>query len=356
MSELHNEGLDCNIVVERRDGFSLDIELSIAPGETVALLGPNGAGKSTTVSAIAGLEPIKSGRIALAGRVLSDTDTWLDPEDRQLGIVFQDYLLFDHMSVRENVAFGPIAQGRAPTQVDHWLEQLELSALADRRPGELSGGQAQRVALARALAVEPTLLILDEPLAALDVATRARLRRTLAKHLSLYDGARLLITHDPTDAFILADRIAILENGRLTQVGTPDELRRSPATAYAAALAGLNLLSGTNRGGTIEFAEVAQQLATSNTQTNGEVLVTIRPNAIALHNVQPDGSPRNTWQTTVSIVEPLGDTTRVILDDPLALSVDITPGAATSMGLAPGHPVWVSIKATEVHVVAVSDR
>ena len=184
MSELHNEGLDCNIVVERRDGFSLDIELSIAPGETVALLGPNGAGKSTTVSAIAGLEPIKSGRIALAGRVLSDTDTWLDPEDRQLGIVFQDYLLFDHMSVRENVAFWLIVQGRAPTQVDHWLEQLELSALADRRPGELSGGQAQRVALARALAVEPTLLILDEPLAALDVATRARLRRTCLLYTS----------------------------------------------------------------------------------------------------------------------------------------------------------------------------
>ena len=230
------------------------------------------------------------------------------------------------------------------------MRELGLEALSDRRPSELSGGQAQRVALARALAVEPKLLILDEPLAALDIETRTLLRRTLAQHLSLYEGPRLLITHDPTDAFLLGDRIAVLEGGTITQVGSPDDLRREPATPYAAALAGLNLFSGTNRGGVLEIGQFDHRLSTADTKTEGPVLITIRPNAIALHESKPEGSPRNSWQTTVAHLEPMGDITRVVLDSPLPLSVDITPAATTALSLREQSRVWASIKATEVHV------
>lgn len=346
--------LNSHIVVRRDNGFLLDIALDIEPGTTVALLGPNGAGKSTTVDALGGILPLTTGCIELGGAVLDDPDgdVFASPEDREIGIVFQDYLLFEHLSVRDNVSFGPAAAGWADASAiaDTWMQRLDIAAFADRSPGELSGGQAQRVALARALASEPKLLLLDEPLAALDVETRTGLRRTLAGHLEHFDGPRLLITHDPTDAFLLADEIAILEDGRITQRGTPDELRLAPATSYAAALAGLNLLSGTTRDGLLELDDFAQPLSAADTQTGGAVLITIRPNAIALHAQQPHGSPRNTWPTTIRSVEPLGDITRVVLDLPLPLSVDVTPGAVSALSLAPGADVWASVKATEIRL------
>ncbi len=346
--------LDARLIVHRDNGFVLDITLDIEPGTTVALLGPNGAGKSTTVDALGGLLPISDGRIALDGAVLDDPsqDVFAPPEAREIGIVFQDYLLFEHLSVRDNVSFGPVAAGNSNANAiaETWMQTLDIAAFANRSPTDLSGGQAQRVALARALASEPKLLLLDEPLAALDVETRTGLRRTLASHLGHFEGPRLLITHDPTDAFLLADEIAILEDGKVTQRGTPDELRRAPATSYAAALAGLNLLSGTTRGGVLELDDFAQSLSAADTQLDGAVLITIRPNAIALHAQQPHGSPRNTWSTTIRSVEPLGDITRVVLDLPLPLSVDVTPGAVSALSLAPGADVWASVKATEINL------
>lgn len=345
-------GLRAEICVERPGSFVLDLDFAIAPGETLALLGPNGAGKSSVVYALAGLLQLKRGHITLGDRVLDDANTFVAAENRGIGVVFQEYLLFDHLTVRDNVEFSPRVRGVGAGTADQWIEELGLAGLANRKPSELSGGQAQRVALARALAAEPELLILDEPLAALDLATRTSLRRTLAEHLALYAGPRLLITHDPTDAFILADRIAIVEHGALSQVGSPDELRRHPATPYAAALAGLNLFAGTNRSGLLELVDIDIALATSDTQTEGEVLVTIRPNAVALHESQPGGSPRNSWKTRVAFVEPLGDITRVVLDLPVPLSVDVTPGAAAAMSLAPGVEVWASVKATEIQVAA----
>ena len=353
---MSNKMLKSHIVVRRPNGFTLDIELDIEPGTTVALLGPNGAGKSTTVDALGGIEPLHEGRIELAGAALDDpgADVFVPPQDRGIGIVFQDYLLFDHMSVRDNISFGPVSAGRPAAEVaasaSEWIDALDLGAFADRSPTELSGGQAQRVALARALAAEPNLLLLDEPLAALDVETRARLRRTLANHLEQFEGPRLLITHDPTDAFLLADEIAILEDGRITQRGTPDELRLAPATAYAAALAGLNLLSGTSERGALTLDDYDQPLSAADTQINGAVLITIRPNAIALHAEQPHGSPRNTWCSTIRSVEPMGDITRVTLDQPLPLSVDVTPGAVAALSLVPGSEIWASVKATEIHL------
>lgn len=347
--------LDARIQVTRGE-FVLDIHLTIEPGTTAALLGPNGSGKSTTVAALAGILPLDAGHIRLGPRTLDDpaAGVLVAPEHRGVGVVFQRYLLFDHLDVTDNVAFGPASTGlrrrAARAAARRWIDALDLADLADRRPSQLSGGQAQRVALARALATEPELLLLDEPLAALDVATRAQLRRTLRSHLADYAGPRLLITHDPTDAFLLADRIHILEAGRITQTGTPEQIRSRPATPYVAALAGLNLLTGTNTNGTLTLHHHPQALHTADTATTGEVLITIPPNAVALHLVEPHGTPRNTWPTTITAVEPLGSITRVTLGHPVPIGVDITPSAADALRLAAGATVWASVKATEIAV------
>ncbi|MEZ5340938.1 MAG: TOBE domain-containing protein [Acidimicrobiales bacterium] len=176
------------------------------------------------------------------------------------------------------------------------------------------------------------------------------LRRGIAQHLGAFDGPRLLITHDPADAFLLADRIVIIESGTLSQQGTPDDIRRRPMTSYAAAVAGTNLLQGTNRNGLLELVGRNQTLQTSVTKPDGPVLITIHPTSISLHRQQPSGSPRNTWLSVVDSIEPLGDTTRITLGEPLPVGVDITPGAALALDLQAGSPVWASVKATEVEV------
>jgi molybdate transport system ATP-binding protein len=347
-------GLDARVRGERPSGFTLEVELEVEAGTTVALLGPNGAGKSTLIDALAGALAIDDGRITLGTRTLdSPADgVFVPPEQRRIGVVFQDYLLFEHLDVLDNVAFGTTGARRrsARQQARRWTALFDLEDFEQRRPSELSGGQAQRVALARAMASEPELLLLDEPLAALDIESRSGLRRTLRTHLDGFDGPRLLITHDPTDAFLLADRILVAEDGRITQSGTPDEIRRRPATSYVAALAGTNLLTGTNDHGTLVLRDDAMTLTVADTHTNGDVLATIHPSAIALHGEQPHGSPRNAWQTTVAHIEPQGDVTRVTLGPPLALRADVTPAAVTALGLEPDSLVWVAIKATEIDV------
>lgn len=349
-------GLGTHVVAARGD-FDLDVALSIAPGETAALLGPNGSGKSTVVAAVTGLLALEGGEVVLDGRTLDapDSGIFVAPENRDIGVVFQDYLLFDHLSVLDNVAFGLAARGlrrvTARSRAREWLDILDLTDLADHRPRELSGGQAQRVALARALSPDPALLLLDEPLAALDVTTHARLRRVLRTHLAGYRGPRLLITHDPADAFLLADRIHIIESGRLTQSGTPDEIRRHPATPYVADVAGINLIAGTAQRGEVTI-DAGGVLHAANTTISGPVLVTVSPAAVALYPSRPYGSPRNTWEATIAGVEPLGETVRVHLGSPVPLTADITPGSADELHLEPGRMVWLSIKATELTLTA----
>lgn len=346
-------GLEAAFEVRRNRDFNLRLSLSIPPGKTAALVGPNGAGKTTAVAAIAGLIPIERGYIRLAHETLDDpaSGVYVPPEKRRVGVVFQDYLLFPHLSVMDNIAFGLRNRGagkeEARSKAGEWMERMGLTALARRRPRELSGGQAQRVALARALITEPDLLLLDEPLAALDVSNRIQLRRTLSRHLESFPGPRLVITHEPAEAFLLADEINIIEEGVITQGGTADDIRIRPRTVYAADLAGSNLLMGTAAGGEIDLG--GHRLHVAN-HPEGEVLVTIRASAVSLHRHRPDGSPRNTWPTKIELMEPLGERVRLRTGPPLALTVEITAEAVSELALVEGEEVWVAIKATEIGI------
>ncbi|MDA2958129.1 MAG: ATP-binding cassette domain-containing protein [Actinomycetota bacterium] len=232
------------VIRATRGNFRLDVSFDVADGETLAVLGPNGAGKSTILRCLLGLVPLDTGRIVLGDHVLDDTtnNLYVEPENRRVGAVFQDYLLFRHLSVIDNVAFGLRARGAkkesARLTARSHLERFEVEHLADRRPSQLSGGEAQRVALARALAVDPKVLLLDEPLAALDVTTRRTVRDELSLFLSAFGGPRLIVTHDPADARRLADRVLIVEHGSVVQHGSILDVKRDPATPYVAALFG----------------------------------------------------------------------------------------------------------------------
>jgi molybdate transport system ATP-binding protein len=347
-------GLDATLDVRRSESFRLHVRLSVPAGRTAALLGPNGAGKSTAVAALAGILPLDAGRVELGGLVLDDpaAGVLVPAERRRVGVVFQDYLLFPHLSVLENVAFGPRSRGmrraEARARARAWMERLELAGLEERRPRDLSGGQAQRVALARTLATEPDLLLLDEPLGALDVTTRSEIRRTLAEHLHEFDGPRLLITHDPAEAFLLADEIHVLEDGLVTQTGTAEDIRLRPRTRYAADLGGTNLLRGTARGGEVDTGTHVLHIADHEIQ--GPVLVTLRPAAVSVHLVRPEGSFRNSWSTTVARVERLGHRVRLLTGAPLPVMVEVTDEARQELALAPGSEIWVALKATDIGV------
>ncbi len=348
------DGLDARVVVARGPAFRLGLALSIPAGRTVALLGPNGAGKSTAVWALAGLVALDDGWVRLAGETLDDpaASRFVEPEARRIGVVFQDGLLFPHLSAIDNVAFGLRSRGVGPQEAREraaeWLERVGLAELASRRPRDLSGGEAQRVALARALVTEPRLLLLDEPLSALDVTTRAHLRRLLVEHLAAFPGPRLLITHEPTEAFLLADEIHVLEDGAVTQSGTPDEIRRRPRTPYVADLSGANLVAGEAADGVVDTG--THRLHVVDRGISGPVIAVVRAAAIAIHRQRPEGSPRNAWATRVELVEHLGERSRLLLGDPLPLTAEVTEDAVRELGLAAGVEVWASVKATEIEV------
>ncbi len=347
-------GLEARLAVSRGTSFRLEVALSIAPGRTVALLGPNGAGKSTAVAVLAGLLPLDTGRITLAGITLDDPDrgVFLPPDARRVGVVFQDYLLFPHLTVIDNIAFGlrsrKMGREESLTRSSELLGRMGMSQQARQKPGDLSGGQAQRVALARALVTEPDLLLLDEPFSALDVTTRVQQRRALSHHLEAFSGPRLFITHDPTEAFLVADEIHIIEGGKVSQAGTAEDIRLRPRTLYAADLAGSNLVAGVAEHGVVDTGTHPIHIADH--EIAGPVLATIRPAAISVHLREPEGSPRNAWKTTVELIEHLGERARLRTGDPLPLAVEVTEEAARALDLTEGTPIWVSIKATEITV------
>ncbi|MBD8141885.1 ATP-binding cassette domain-containing protein, partial [Frigoribacterium sp. CFBP 13605] len=251
--------LEFAAVVEDR-GF--DVELEVADGETVAVLGPNGAGKSTLLSLVAGLLRPDHGTARLGDRVLFDVDgrgrgPSLRPHERGVSMLAQDALLFPHLSALDNVAFGPRSTGvprrEAGRRARDWLDRVDATGLAERRPAQLSGGQAQRIAVARALAADPCLLLLDEPMAALDVSVAPALRRTLRDVLA--DRTAMIVTHDVLDAYTLADRVVVLDGGRVVDAGPTRAVLDRPTTPFAAGLAGLDLLTGTARGGGVRLED-----------------------------------------------------------------------------------------------------
>ena len=334
--------------------LQLDVDLAVASGELVVLLGPNGAGKTTLLRALAGLVPLARGRVVLDGRVLEDTEggEWVATEDRPIGFVFQDYLLFPHLSALENVAFGLRARGlpkaEARRRAAAWLERVGLAGYAGARPRALSGGQAQRVARARAMVGDPRLLLLDEPLAALDAATRSEVRRDLRRHLASFDGTRLLVTHDPLEAVALADRLVVLEDGRITQTGTPAQVSVRPRSAYVAELVGVNLYRGQADGRSVRLVGGGTVVAAN--INHGEVFAAVHPHAVALYRHVPEGTPRNVWAGTADAVEVVGDRVRVQVTGPVPIVAEVTPAAAAELRLADGGQVWASVKATEVTV------
>ncbi|MEU5157502.1 ABC transporter ATP-binding protein [Glycomyces sp. NPDC021274] len=439
-------GLDAHLVVDRGE-FRLDLRLHVAPGETVALLGPNGAGKTTALRALAGLESLSDGHINLNGEILDRPGTradrmraarsgsqidgppdnnpdigvrqswagdfeqarqqveafaerrsgsrWVPPEERRIGVVFQDYLLFPHLTAIDNVAFGPRRRGlgRAESRAiaAAWLERVGLQEFGKRRPKQLSGGQAQRVALARALATEPALLLLDEPLAALDARTRLDTRAELHRHLTGHTGPAIVVTHDPVDALMLADRLVVIEDGRAVQEGDAESVTARPRTDYIARLVGLNLYRGVAEGHQVVLTSSARSGSGGGTATDdppagpstvdtatgpssggigsgpaaadpsegpmvlvaadplsGPAFAAFPPSAVALYPERPEGSPRNAWRATVSGVHRHGDNLRVQLDGPLKAAADVTPAAAAQLRLEPGRRVWATVKASEI--------
>jgi molybdate transport system ATP-binding protein len=347
----------------RRGEFELRARFTVADGEVLGVIGPNGAGKTTLLRALAGLAALDTGRISLGDSVLDDPagGVLVRPEHRPIGLVFQNYRLFPHLSVLDNVAFAGRSRGlsrRASRQAaEGWLGRLDLTGFAARKPAELSGGQAQRVALARALAAEPALLLLDEPLAALDVRTRTQVRGELARHLAEFAGPALVVTHDPLEALVLTDRLLVIEDGRVVQDAAPAEVASRPATEYVAGLVGLNLYPGVqgertavnlDGGGTLWAAE-SDGAGRPQPAPGSRVLVRIRPSAIALYAGRPgSASPRNVWAGTVRGLELLTDRVRVQVDGSPSALVDLTPAAVAELRLVAGSPVWLSVKATEV--------
>ncbi len=335
------------------------VALDVAAGETVALLGPNGSGKSTTLAVAAGLLRPRPGCVQLDGRVLTDVDPdgrgrSVAPHRREVVLLAQDPELFPHLSARDNVAFGPRSRGRsrreAASLATEWLERVDAGTLADRRPGRLSGGQAQRVAVARALATEPALLLLDEPLAALDVDVAPALRRTLQQVLA--DRTTVLVTHDVLDALLLADRVVVLESGAVVEEGPTQEVLTRPRSAFAARFAGLNLVRGTWQDGAVQDEHgrrVVGEVDGPAPTTGGRAVAVFRPAAVSVFRSPPGGSPRTTLPVTVTAVEPSGDRLRVRAD---GLQADITPTAAAELDLLPGDRVHFAVKATEVAVYA----
>ena len=351
----------------------VDVDLSVAAGEVVAVLGANGAGKSTLLSLISGLIRPDAGRITLDEQVLVDTrsGSWVPPHRRRIALLAQEALLFPHLSVAANVAFGPRSRGvrrvQATAAALQWLSAVDATEFADRRPAELSGGQAQRVAIARALAADPALLLLDEPMAALDVAVAPALRQLLRTVLRKTRRTAILVTHDLIDALSLADRVVVMEAGRIVEDGQARTVLSQPRSAFAARIAGIDLVAG--------IAEEHGLVAPGGARIQGildpacvrgdDAVAVFSPAAVAVHVNPPTGSPRNHLAVTISELEPRGELIRVhaaatVADGPGngsgGLVADITAAAAADLELVPGKRVHFAVKATEVMIYPAAGR
>jgi molybdate transport system ATP-binding protein len=326
--------------------FRLALALEIG-AETVGLVGPSGAGKTSVLRAVSGLLRPDRGLVALGQETWLDTARGVDlpPEDRRVGFVFQEYALFPHLSVRANVAFG----GRE--RVDELLDRFAIGHLANVRPATISGGERQRVALARALARDPKVLLLDEPLSALDAYTRSRVRSELRELLLELGLPTLLVTHDFDDAAALADRVGVLVEGRLLQVAEPAELVAAPVDAFVAGFAGANLLHGVAAAGPDGLTAVALDVgftAYSTDFATGHVALAVYPWEVSIARETPDDSAVNHVRAPVSSVVSLGNRVRVRIGP---LTAEITALSADRLELREGAVVTASFKATGARLV-----
>lgn len=356
-------GLWVRAVVESR---AVDVEITVAKGSVTAILGPNGAGKSTVLSVIAGLTRPDRGCVALNGRQLTDASRNLNvaPHKREIALLAQQPMLFPHLTVEANVEFAPRSTGASRRQArvtaGQWLAAVDAAELADRKPAQLSGGQAQRVAVARALAADPQLLLLDEPLAALDVGAAPAIRRLLRKVLAEPGLTAVLVTHDALDALALADRVVVIDGGRVVEEGPVREVLARPRSAFAARIAGMNLCAGViegpgvlrGSGGVLVHGSSEEQAAV------GERAVAVfSPSAVAVYAELPGGSPRNRFEVTLGEIENRGAVVRLRGDDdgPYAgLMADVTPAAAVDLDLVPGSRVFFVVKATETAIYPIA--
>lgn len=342
-----------------------DLRLQVPSGQVVAVLGPNGAGKSTMLSLLSGLLHPDTGRITLDGQVLVDTaaGVWVPPHRRKVVLLAQQALLFPHLTAAANVAFGPRSQGagrRAAQQAaDTWLAAVDATEFADRKPAQLSGGQAQRIAIARALAADPALLLLDEPMAALDVAVAPALRRLLRRVLRQTRRTALLVTHDLIDALSLADRVVVVEGGRIVEDGPTRSVLTQPRSAFTARIAGINLIAGTTDGHHLVTDDGTRisGLLDPGCQPGEAAVAVFRPSAVAMHLNDPGGSPRNHLPVTITELEPRGEIIRLhTAPFPGAggLLADVTVAAVADLELQPGDRVFAAVKATEITIYSAT--
>ncbi|GCE05206.1 ABC transporter ATP-binding protein [Dictyobacter aurantiacus] len=370
-----------NVALETRvDAFHLDVAFGVESGRTAVLLGESGAGKSTILRLLAGLQQPQRGLMVLDGITYYDSESriFIPPQRRPFGYVFQDYVLFPHLTVFENVAFGLRAQHLSRSlirsSVADALEMVQLAHLAQRLPAQLSGGQQQRVAIARALALRPRLMLLDEPLAALDVQTRREVRQELRKILREVQITTLFVTHHYLDGLLFGDQLLVIDQGRLVQQGDQRELRDAPRSSYIAELVGINFFRGRvihtenettclirlhSESSTVQPIEVVAMLKEQVIQPadGTEIFVVIDPRSITLHQSQPEGSARNVFQGTIMHVIPLSASTgsnegkvRVSIalnQSDAPLMAEITENSATRMGLQEGQTVFATFKASE---------
>jgi molybdate transport system ATP-binding protein len=331
----------------RLSRLDLDMALTVAAGEVVALLGPNASGKSTTLRGLMGLQPLAGGRVTLDGAVLEDPARRIRvaPDKRPISLMFQDYLLFPHLSALENVAFGLRCKGTgkktAHEKAARALATLGVDAVAESRPESMSGGQQQRVAMARALVTDPKLLLLDEPLAALDASTKTGIRRLLRDALHQSRAANVLVTHDLLDAVALGDRMIIIENGQVVQTGTPAEVTARPRSDYVADLVGVNLLRGTAHGTHLELDGGGQLICQG--PASGRALAVIAPARVSVHRKRPDTEGGNIWQGKISAVDLMGDRVRVHVEGTPPVTAEVMPAVVDELSLDDGGELWASV-------------
>ncbi len=326
---------------------SFDLELALEVAGTVALVGPSGAGKTSVLRSIAGLARPATGRIALGADVWFDSTAriWRRPDERRVGLVFQEYALFPHLTVRQNVAYA------GESRADEFLERFGLARLASVKPAELSGGERQRVALARALARDPGVLLLDEPLSALDAHTKSSVRGELQELLRELDLPTLLVTHDYEDAASLAELVGVLVDGKLRQLASPEEIVARPADAFVASFTGANLLHGVARGRESDLTVVeleGGEVVYSTDHAEGPVGLVVYPWDVSVGRERHADSAMNAIEGTIRSVVHIGNRARVTIGP---VTGEVTGASVDRLGLVPGARVVASFKATATRLV-----